>query len=80
MGNLNNALQQLREERKQAQSHVEKLDQAISVIESLNGPRMVQQDNAVGCQQEGLSLERCTGVNSGVGAVGTAEARCFSKT
>ena len=37
MRNLNNALQQLREERKQAQSHVEKLDTAISVIESLNG-------------------------------------------
>jgi hypothetical protein len=37
MGNLSSALQQLREERKQAQSHVEKLDQAISVIESLNG-------------------------------------------
>jgi hypothetical protein len=37
MGNLNNALQQLRAERKQAQLQVEKLDQAISVIESLNG-------------------------------------------
>jgi hypothetical protein len=37
MGNLGSALQQLREERKQAQAHVEKLDQAISVIESLNG-------------------------------------------
>ena len=37
MGNLRSALQQLRAERKQAQSHVEKLDQAISVIESLNG-------------------------------------------
>jgi hypothetical protein len=37
MGNLNNALQELRAERKQAQLHVEKLDQAISVIESLNG-------------------------------------------
>jgi len=36
-------------------------------------------DDAVGCQQEGLSLERCTGVNSGVGAVGTAEALCFIK-
>jgi hypothetical protein len=36
MGNLSSALQQLRAERKQAQSHVEKLDQAISVIESLN--------------------------------------------
>jgi hypothetical protein len=34
MGNLNTALQELRAERKQAQSHVEKLDQAISVIES----------------------------------------------
>ena len=37
MGNLSSALQELRAERKQAQSHVEKLDQAISVIESLNG-------------------------------------------
>jgi hypothetical protein len=37
MGNLGGALQQLREERKQAQSHLEKLDTAISVIESLNG-------------------------------------------
>ena len=37
MGNRGNALQQLRAERKQAQLHVEKLDQAISVIESLNG-------------------------------------------
>ena len=37
MANLENALQQLREERKQAQSQIEKLDQAISAIESLNG-------------------------------------------
>jgi hypothetical protein len=37
MGNLTNALQQLRAELKQAQLQVEKLDQAISVIESLNG-------------------------------------------
>jgi len=37
MGNLVNALQQLRAERKQAQLQVEKLDQAITVIESLNG-------------------------------------------
>ncbi len=37
MSNLTNALQELREERKQAHAHVEKLDQAISVIESLNG-------------------------------------------
>jgi hypothetical protein len=37
MGNLNNALQQLRAERKQAQARVESIDQAISVIESLNG-------------------------------------------
>ena len=37
MGNLRSALQQLRAERKQVQSQVEKLDQAISVIESLNG-------------------------------------------
>ena len=45
MGNLTSALQQLREERKQAQSHVEKLDQAISVIESLNGSGTFQKTN-----------------------------------
>ena len=37
MGNLSSALQQLHAERKQAQAHLEKLDTAISVIESLNG-------------------------------------------
>jgi hypothetical protein len=37
MASLTNALQQLRAERRVAQLHVEKLDQAISVIESLNG-------------------------------------------
>jgi hypothetical protein len=37
MGNLSSALQQLRAERKQAQARVESIDQAISVIESLNG-------------------------------------------
>jgi hypothetical protein len=45
MGNLSSALQQLRAERKLAQSQVEKLDQAISVIESLNGSGTVQQAN-----------------------------------
>jgi hypothetical protein len=38
-------LQALRAERKQAQSHVEKLDTAISVIESLNGTGKVSQAN-----------------------------------
>ena len=37
MANLSNALQQLRQERSRAQAEVEKLDEAISVIESLNG-------------------------------------------
>jgi TolA-binding protein len=37
MASLTHALQELREQRKQAQSQIEKLDQAISVIESLNG-------------------------------------------
>jgi len=37
MASLTNALQQLRAERRAAQLQVEKLDQAISVIESLNG-------------------------------------------
>jgi hypothetical protein len=45
MGNLNNALQELRAERKQAQLQVEKLDQAISVIESFNGSATIQQAN-----------------------------------
>jgi hypothetical protein len=39
MGNLSSALQQLRMERKQAQARVESIDQAISVVESLNGSR-----------------------------------------
>jgi len=37
MGNLSSALQQLRAERKQAHARVESIDQAIAVIESLNG-------------------------------------------
>ena len=45
MGNLNNALHELRAEREQAQLQVEKLDQAISVIESLNGSSVPQNAN-----------------------------------
>jgi hypothetical protein len=37
MANLTNALQQLRAEQREAQLHIEKLGQAISVIESLKG-------------------------------------------
>ena len=37
MSNLNSALQQLRDERKQAQAQLDKLDQAILVIEGLSG-------------------------------------------
>ncbi len=37
MANLGNALQELREERSGTQLRLEKLDQAISAIESLNG-------------------------------------------
>jgi hypothetical protein len=37
MSSLNIALQELRAERSRAQMQVEKLDQAISVVESLNG-------------------------------------------
>ncbi len=40
MPNLTDALQQLRQERGRAQAEVEKLDEAISVIESLNGSRV----------------------------------------
>jgi hypothetical protein len=45
MGNLTGALQQLRTERKQAQARVESIDQAISVIESLNGSGTITQAN-----------------------------------
>jgi hypothetical protein len=45
MGNLSAALQQLRAERKQTQARVQSIDQAISVIESLNGSGTVQQAN-----------------------------------
>jgi hypothetical protein len=45
MGNLTNALQQLRAERREAQSHVEKLDKAIAAIESLNGTGTPRQSN-----------------------------------
>jgi hypothetical protein len=37
MTGMSNALEELRQERKQAQSQVEKLDQAISLLASLNG-------------------------------------------
>jgi hypothetical protein len=37
MSTLKNALQELREERSRAQKEIEKLDQVISGIESLNG-------------------------------------------
>jgi hypothetical protein len=50
MGNLSSALQELRAERKQAQLRVENLDQAISVIESLNGsatPQNATQPNRI---------------------------------
>ena len=37
MANLDNAIQQLRQERKHAQLQIEKLDSAISVLEGLTG-------------------------------------------
>jgi hypothetical protein len=48
MENLSSALQQLRAERKQAQARVESIDQAISVIESLNGSGTVRQASQSG--------------------------------
>jgi hypothetical protein len=43
MPNLFNALQQLRQERSRAQAEVEKLDEAISVIESLDGSGVLRE-------------------------------------
>jgi hypothetical protein len=43
MSNLENALQELREKRSRAQIEIEKLDQIISGIESLNGTGVLQQ-------------------------------------
>lgn len=48
MGNLASALQELRAERKQAQARVESIDQAISVIELLNGSGLVTRANQPG--------------------------------
>ena len=45
MANLENALQQLRAERREAQLHVEKLDRAITAIESLNGTGVSRSTN-----------------------------------
>jgi hypothetical protein len=43
MSNLENALKELREKRSKAQIEIEKLDQIISGIESLNGTGVLQQ-------------------------------------
>jgi hypothetical protein len=42
MSNLENALQELREKRSEARIEIEKLDQIISGIESLNGTGVLQ--------------------------------------
>jgi hypothetical protein len=43
MSNLDNALKELREKRSRARVEIEKLDQIISGIESLNGTGVLQQ-------------------------------------
>jgi len=47
MSNLDNALRELREKRSHAQVEIDKLDQLISGIESLNGAGAAVPDNAV---------------------------------
>jgi hypothetical protein len=47
MSNLDNALRELREKRSHAQVEIDKLDQLISGIESLNGAEAAVPDNAV---------------------------------
>ena len=64
MANLDNVLQQLREEHKQAQGAVEKLRQAISTIESLNhGRRCSAKENNVSSGKE----KNCPGSKSQMG-------------
>jgi hypothetical protein len=61
MGNLSNALQQLRAERREAQLHVEKLDQAISLLTSLNGsgaPRTTNQPTQITSASESSSAPK----------------------
>jgi hypothetical protein len=45
MSNLENALKELREKRSQAQIEIEKLDQIISGIESLNGASVLHKSS-----------------------------------
>jgi len=70
MANLENALQELRAEHRTAQLQVEKLDQAISVIESLNGSgtaaRKPTEANIIG----GFAAENGAGSKSEVGESG----------
>jgi hypothetical protein len=47
MSNLDNALRELREKRSQAQIEIEKLDQIIAGIESLNGAGAVVRTKAI---------------------------------
>jgi hypothetical protein len=53
MTSLNNALDQLRSERSKAQAQLEKLDQAITAIESLNGSSGVRRSGS----QRSISAE-----------------------
>src|SRR5438270_2930030 len=48
MSNLENALKELREKRSKGQIEIEKLDQIISGIESLNGAGVLQKPSQLG--------------------------------
>ena len=67
MANLDNALQQLRTERSRAQSEIEKLDQAISVIESFKRFRNISENQPEANNIGSFSTEDGAGAKGAMG-------------
>ena len=58
MGNLDNVLQQLRDERGRAQQQLEQLDSAISVLEGLGGNNSVRPSSRAGRVVSAIARQR----------------------
>ena len=77
MPNLKDALQQLRQERSRAQAEVEKLDEAISVIESLNGSGVSREGNASDSNRVGrFAAQNGAGSKGAMGEASKGIAAC----